>query len=68
MQKDDKKVVIVETLAHFGKLPTTRLSAITGINYVYIKKVLKELLEEKVVKCSKAGDLATYWELEDADK
>jgi len=59
----EQKEKILKTLKDFGKLPTARLSAITGINYNYIKILLEELKKQKKVKEEKAGELATYWRL-----
>jgi len=59
----ENKEKILKTLKDFGKLPTARLSAITGINYYSLKKILKELEKEKLIKKEKAGELATYWSL-----
>jgi len=52
---------IIKTLKDFGKLPTARLSAITGINYNSLKIILEEMKKQKLIKCEKAGELATYW-------
>jgi len=49
----ENKEKILKTLKDFGKLPTARLSAIIGINYYSLKKILKELEKEKLIKKGK---------------
>lgn len=59
---DFKKQVII-TLDEFGRLSTSRIAAILGVNINYIKPVLEELLREK--KLTKTQEtLATYWSIQ----
>ena len=44
-------------------MPTSKLVAIAGIAYVYIKPLLEELKRKGKIKSVKAGELATYWEI-----
>lgn len=59
---ESNKEKILKTLKDFGRLPSGRLSAITGINYYILIDLLKELQLEQKIKGYEfpAGN---YWEL-----
>jgi len=60
MVKNNKESTI-ETLKSFGRLPTSKIAAIVGMNTNRAREVLEELLKEKrVIKYEET--LATYWE------
>ncbi len=52
---------IIKTLKDFGKLPTSRIAGICGMNTDRAKILLEELLKEKKVKKFEET-IATYWE------
>ncbi len=56
------KEKIIKTLKDLGKMPTTRIAAIVGMNGDRAKEALEELLEEKKVNRIEET-LATYWEI-----
>lgn len=58
MTKEEK---IIDTLINFGKLPTNKISVITGINFYYLKPILDNLTKENLIKCF-SETLATYYE------
>ena len=62
-RQDEQKKRILKALKDFGKISSAKISAIAGVNYNYLKILLKELEKEGKIKCEKAGKLATYWEL-----
>ena len=62
--KMNSKEKIIKTLKNFGKLSSARICAIVGMNYNTLKKRLKELEEEKIIKSKPIGKFAIYWELE----
>lgn len=53
---------IKKTLKDFGRLPTSRIAGIIGVNTDKAKELLEELLKEKKVQKQKET-LATYWSL-----
>ena len=55
---------ILKTLKDFPKLPTTRISAIVGMNPERGKELLEKLLKEKKIKKIEET-LATYWRITD---
>jgi predicted transcriptional regulator len=64
MEPRDK---ILKTLNDFGKMPSSKICAIAGVNYEYFKKASEELLKDKLV--SKITEtLATYWEITEKGK
>lgn len=58
----EKKQEIIKILKEKGKLPTSRIGAIIGVNNQKVKELLEELKQEKKVKELKET-LATYWVL-----
>lgn len=64
MQNPNK---ILETLNQFGKIPSSKLCAIAGINYNYFKIASEELLKKGLIK-KKEETLATYWEITEKGK
>ncbi len=61
-QKMNYEEKILKTLKDFGRMPTSRISAICGINPQTTLKELEKLLDEnKVIK--ETETLATYWRL-----
>jgi len=68
MEKTEQEKKVIEVLKTFGKLPTARISAIVGIGYNYIKDILSNLESEGIIESEKAGELATYWKLIEANK
>ena len=63
MKIEEQKTKILDTLKKFGLLPTSKVSAIAGINPEYAKNYLKELENEGKIESQKAGELATYWKV-----
>ncbi len=61
--KKEKYLKILKILTDFGRLPTTKIAAISGINYEYIKPLLDELLKQNKIKRIEET-LATYWEIQ----
>lgn len=58
----NNKEKILKTLKDFGRMPSSRIRAIVGINYDVFKKLSEELLKEnKIIKQQETT--ATYWEL-----
>ena len=56
------KEKILKVMKEFGRLPTSRIGGILGINYNYTKNVLEELEKEnKVIKEKETS--AVYWKL-----
>lgn len=52
----------LNTLKNFGKLSTSRVAGIVGMNNDRAKEILEELVNEK--KASKIQEtVATYWEI-----
>lgn len=61
MENEDK---ILETLKQFGRMPSGRLAAISGMNYdSFILTIQKLLQKEAVIKEEETN--ATYWRLND---
>ena len=58
----EKEYQILKTLKDFPRLPTTRISAIVGMNPERGKDLLEKLLKEKKIKKIEET-LATYWEI-----
>ena len=53
---------VLKTLKDFGRLPTSRIGAIIGINFESTEKLLESLQEDKkVIKYPET--IATYWEV-----
>ena len=57
MNKEEK---ILKTLKDFGRLPTARIAAITGINYNTLTVQLDSMLEKETIFREKET-VATYW-------
>ena len=53
---------VIKILKDFGKLPTSRIAAIVGMNTDRAKEILEGLEKENKVKKIRET-LATYWEL-----
>ena len=58
----EKRNQILKVLNDYGKLATSRLSAIIGMNASRAKSELEKLKKEGLVT-EKKETLATYWEL-----
>ncbi len=58
----ENKERIIKTLKNFGKLPTSRIAAIVGMNGDRVKDVLDALVKEKRIK-KLEETTATYWEV-----
>lgn len=56
------KQKILKTLKDFGRLPTSRVAAIVGMNPDRAKEALENLFKEKKIKKIKET-VATYWEI-----
>ena len=52
---------ILKTLKDFGRIPTSRVAGIVGMNTERARALLEELLKEKKVKKIQETN-ATYWE------
>ena len=56
------KEKILKNLKYFGRVSTSRIAGIVGVDYNYATIMLNELAKEnKVKKCKET--LATYWEI-----
>lgn len=59
METKDK---ILKTLKDFGRISTSRIAGIMGMDYIHTNKLLEELLKEKkVIKEEETN--STYWRL-----
>lgn len=61
-EKISAKEKILKLLKENGKLATSRIAGIIGLDYNYASKILNELKEQKKVKEIKET-MATYWEI-----
>jgi ribosomal protein S25 len=53
---------ILKTLKDFGRISTSKIAGITGIDYNYANKILEELLKDKkIIKQIETN--AVYWSL-----
>lgn len=64
----ENKNKILKTLKDMGKLTPSKIGAICGINYNYLKPLLEEMEKAKLIKSQKLGELATYWEITEKGK
>ena len=53
---------ILKWLKEFGRLSTSRVMGLIGLNFDYTKRYLDELFKEKQIKKIEETN-ATYWEL-----
>ena len=58
----DLKKRVLKVLNDFGKLPTSRIAAIVGMNGDRAKDILEELVRENKIKKIEET-IAIYWEL-----
>jgi len=58
----DKKKEITGWLKEFGRLPTSRIMAMVGLNLTYTKKYLDELETEGKIEKEEETN-ATYWKM-----
>lgn len=63
--EDEQK--ILKTLNDFGRLPSSRLSAIIGINYSYLLPILQKMNDSRKVRKIEETT-ATYWEITETGK
>ena len=64
MELKDK---ILKTLQDFGKLPTSRIAGIVGMNNDRAKEILEELVNKnKIIKIEET--VATYWEIKNGKR
>ena len=57
-----KKQEIIKWLKQLGRLPTTRIMSLIGLDFNYTKKYLNELESEKII-IKESETNATYWKL-----
>jgi len=54
--------MVIKTLTDFGRISTSRVAGIVGIDYNYAVKILDELVKEKKIK-KQVETNSTYWEI-----